>query len=69
MSVEMKEGDTLRIGASSRAYRLHWIPLSRAYDLENPFVTDLDMIVEEEKREEEEALLEEEEEEEELAKV
>lgn len=38
VSVEMKEGDTLRIGVSSRVYRLHWIPISQAYDLENPFV-------------------------------
>ncbi|KAI4346594.1 hypothetical protein L6164_007477 [Bauhinia variegata] len=37
---ELKEGDTLRIGGSSRVYRLHWIPISQAYDLEMPFVSD-----------------------------
>ncbi|XP_019449797.1 PREDICTED: FHA domain-containing protein PS1-like [Lupinus angustifolius] len=52
VSVEMKEGDTLRIGASSRVYRLHWIPISRAYDLENPFVSELDVILEPQNEEE-----------------
>lgn len=61
MSVELKEGDTLRIGASSRVYRLHWIPISKAYDLENPFVSELDVAVEAEKGEEDDALPEEEE--------
>ncbi|XP_054803407.1 FHA domain-containing protein PS1 isoform X2 [Prosopis cineraria] len=65
MRVEMKEGDTLRIGASSRLYRLHWIPISRAYDLENPFASELDMTVEAEKGQEDDALPDEEEEEEE----
>lgn len=50
VSVDLKEGDTLRIGGSSRVYRLHWIPISIAYDLENPFVLKLD--VAEEKRQE-----------------
>ncbi|KAI9085559.1 hypothetical protein K1719_032402 [Acacia pycnantha] len=59
--VEMKEGDTLRIGASSRLYRLHWIPISRAYDLENPFVSESDMAVEAEFGQEDDALPEEEE--------
>ncbi|CAL0303053.1 unnamed protein product [Lupinus luteus] len=52
VSVEMKEGDTLRLGASSRVYRLHWIPISRAYDLENPFVSELDVILESQNDEE-----------------
>jgi len=52
--VEMREGDTLRIGVSSRVYRLHWIPISRAYDLENPFVAQLDVVAEEDEEEEEE---------------
>ncbi|KAF8053104.1 hypothetical protein N665_1463s0008 [Sinapis alba] len=39
--VEVKEGDVIRIGGSTRIYRLHWIPLSRAYDLDNPFVSPL----------------------------
>lgn len=34
--VEMMEGDTLRVGGSSRVYRLHWVPLSCAYDFEGP---------------------------------
>ncbi|KAL2335030.1 hypothetical protein Fmac_016243 [Flemingia macrophylla] len=51
VSVEMKEGDALRIGVSSRVYRLHWIPVSRAYDLENPFVAQLDTVAEEEEEE------------------
>ncbi|KAI9126380.1 hypothetical protein K1719_002801 [Acacia pycnantha] len=59
--VEMKEGDALRIGASSRLYRLHWIPISRAYDLENPFVSESDMAVEAEIGQEDDALPEEEE--------
>ncbi|KAG6672467.1 hypothetical protein I3842_16G058800 [Carya illinoinensis] len=36
--VGLMEGDTVRLGSSTRVYRLHWIPMSRAYDLENPFV-------------------------------
>lgn len=40
--VEVEEGDTIRIGGSTRIYRLHWIPLSRAYDFDNPFVSPLD---------------------------
>ncbi|KAJ0232784.1 PIN domain-containing protein [Hirschfeldia incana] len=38
--VEVEEGDVIRIGASTRLYRLHWVPLSHAYDLDNPFVSD-----------------------------
>ncbi|XP_018449410.2 FHA domain-containing protein PS1-like isoform X1 [Raphanus sativus] len=37
--VEVEEGDVIRIGASTRLYRLHWVPLSHAYDLDNPFVS------------------------------
>ncbi|KAG7593877.1 Forkhead-associated (FHA) domain [Arabidopsis thaliana x Arabidopsis arenosa] len=40
--IEVEEGDTIRIGGSTRIYRLHWIPLSRAYDIDNPFVSPLD---------------------------
>lgn len=36
--VELLDGDILQLGASSRIYRLHWIPLSQAYDYDNPFV-------------------------------
>ncbi|CAH8254140.1 unnamed protein product [Arabidopsis lyrata] len=40
--IEVEEGDTIRIGGSTRIYRLHWIPLSRAYDIDNPFFSPLD---------------------------
>ncbi|CAN6686298.1 unnamed protein product [Malus baccata var. baccata] len=36
--VELSEGDRLQLGGSSRVYSLHWIPMSRAYDSETPFV-------------------------------
>ncbi|CAB4289492.1 unnamed protein product [Prunus armeniaca] len=36
--VELREGDILRVGGSSRVYSLHWIPLSRAYDFETSYV-------------------------------
>ncbi|KAK9713769.1 hypothetical protein RND81_06G050300 [Saponaria officinalis] len=39
----VKEGDHLRIGGSSRVYKLHWIPLSLAYDVSKPFVPPLDL--------------------------
>ncbi|KAK4375257.1 hypothetical protein RND71_005934 [Anisodus tanguticus] len=39
--VELKEGDKLRLRDSSREYMLHWIPISRAYHLQNPFVAPL----------------------------
>ncbi|XP_016457121.2 FHA domain-containing protein PS1-like [Nicotiana tabacum] len=38
--VELKEGDRMQLGGSSRVYRLHWVPISRAYDTENPFVPE-----------------------------
>ncbi|XP_044504799.1 FHA domain-containing protein PS1-like isoform X3 [Mangifera indica] len=50
--VELTEGDTLKIGGSTRVYRLHWIPLSQAYDMDNPFVWPLVVPVAEEKEEE-----------------
>lgn len=50
--VEVKEGDVIRIGGSTRIYRLHWIPLSRAYDIENPFVSPLDASIVMEQEEE-----------------
>ncbi|GAB2245261.1 hypothetical protein Droror1_Dr00000754 [Drosera rotundifolia] len=43
LKTKMNEGDMLRIGGSTRIYRLHWIPLSQAYDFENPFVPPLDL--------------------------
>ncbi|CAK9185639.1 unnamed protein product [Ilex paraguariensis] len=45
--VELNEGDTVQLGASSRVYMLHWVPLTRAYDLEDPFIPQLDSSVEE----------------------
>lgn len=49
----MNEDDTLRIGGSSRVYKLHWIPLSQAYDVSNPFVPPLDLAAAQEDKEEE----------------
>lgn len=40
--VKLNEGDMLHLGASSRMYRLNWVPLSRAYDMDDPFVPQLD---------------------------
>ncbi|KAI3464411.1 hypothetical protein Pfo_021074 [Paulownia fortunei] len=40
--MKLNEGDTLHLGASSRLYRLNWVPLSCAYDIDNPFVPQLD---------------------------
>ncbi|KAI3759121.1 hypothetical protein L6452_06696 [Arctium lappa] len=36
--VKLKEGDTVRMGGSSRIYELHWVPLSQAYDVDDPFI-------------------------------
>lgn len=55
--VELSEGDTLRVGGSSRVYRLHWVPLSRAYDFENPFVSALDASGVDEEKEEEDLMI------------
>ncbi|XP_073276022.1 FHA domain-containing protein PS1-like [Primulina huaijiensis] len=41
--MKMNEGDTLQLGGSSRLYKLNWIPLSRAYDIDNPFVPQSDI--------------------------
>lgn len=41
--VEMNEDDTLKIGGSTRVYRLHWVPFSQAYDMNNPFVSPMDL--------------------------
>ncbi|CAI9754325.1 unnamed protein product [Fraxinus pennsylvanica] len=42
VTVELKEGDTMQLGGSRRLYRLHWLPITRAYDLDNPFVPPFD---------------------------
>ncbi|KAI3752732.1 hypothetical protein L2E82_24768 [Cichorium intybus] len=36
--VKLKEGDTMKMGGSSRIYELHWVPLSQAFDVDDPFV-------------------------------
>ncbi|XWS24842.1 hypothetical protein CRYUN_Cryun27aG0019700 [Craigia yunnanensis] len=46
--VELNEGDTIKVGGSTRIYKLHWIPMSRAYDMENPFLSAMDVPMEEE---------------------
>ncbi|MFS7972472.1 putative transcription factor interactor and regulator FHA-SMAD family [Helianthus anomalus] len=38
VNVLLKEGDKVKIGASSRVYELHWVPRSQAYDIGEPFV-------------------------------
>ncbi|OMO67947.1 hypothetical protein COLO4_29964 [Corchorus olitorius] len=50
--VELNEGDSVKLGGSTRVYKLHWIPMSRAYDMENPFVSPMDVPMEEEDEEE-----------------
>ncbi|MBA0713170.1 hypothetical protein Golax_012213 [Gossypium laxum] len=49
VAVELNEGDTIKLGGSTRVYKLHWIPMSRAYDMENPYVSAMDVPIEEEK--------------------
>ncbi|TYI10428.1 hypothetical protein ES332_A09G140700v1 [Gossypium tomentosum] len=51
LAVELNEGDTIKLGGSTRVYKLHWIPMSRAYDMENPYVSAMDVPMEEEKEE------------------
>ncbi|XP_055833730.1 FHA domain-containing protein PS1-like isoform X2 [Solanum dulcamara] len=53
VKVKLKEGDRMQLGGSSRVYRLHWVPISHAYDLENPFVPTLGESEPEESTEEE----------------
>jgi hypothetical protein len=36
MPVDVMEGDVLRLGASTREYRLQWLSLNEAYEIENP---------------------------------
>ncbi|MFS8018880.1 putative transcription factor interactor and regulator FHA-SMAD family [Helianthus anomalus] len=38
VNVVLKEGDKVKIGASSRVYELHGVPCSRAYDVGEPLV-------------------------------
>lgn len=39
--VELNEGDTLRVGSSSRVHKLHWVPLNQAYDTKCSFLSSL----------------------------
>ncbi|KAL6962040.1 hypothetical protein U1Q18_036995 [Sarracenia purpurea var. burkii] len=55
--VELNEGDTMQLGGSSRVYKLHWVPLSRAYDSENPFVSPSDVSIQVEGEEQDENCL------------
>ncbi|KAL2928701.1 FHA domain-containing protein PS1 [Bienertia sinuspersici] len=41
---KVNESDSLRVGGSSRVYKLQWIPLSQAYDVSNPFVPPVDFV-------------------------
>ncbi|CAK7323581.1 unnamed protein product [Dovyalis caffra] len=50
--VELNEGDTIKVGGSTRVYRLHWVPLSRAYDMETSFISPSNVAMIEDKREE-----------------
>lgn len=43
--MELVQGDTLKLGESSRLYRLDWVPISLAYEMNDPFVPPLDSIV------------------------
>ncbi|XVF63265.1 hypothetical protein PTKIN_Ptkin09bG0073800 [Pterospermum kingtungense] len=47
--VELNEGDTIKVGGSTRIYKLHWIPMCRAYDMEIPFLSAMDVSMEREK--------------------
>ncbi|CAA7400320.1 unnamed protein product [Spirodela intermedia] len=38
VAMDLAEGDTMRIGASSRIYELHWIPQRTAFELDNHLV-------------------------------
>lgn len=34
--VELVEGDSVKLGASTREYKLQWLSLSDAFEMENP---------------------------------
>lgn len=42
--MELVQGDTLKLGESSRLYRLDWVPISLAYEMNEPFVPQLDSL-------------------------
>ncbi|CAI9786662.1 unnamed protein product [Fraxinus pennsylvanica] len=42
MRVKLNEGDRMQLGGSIRVYKLHWVPLSCASDLDYPIVPQMD---------------------------
>ncbi|KAG6388808.1 hypothetical protein SASPL_150244 [Salvia splendens] len=44
ITMELVPGDTLKLGESSRLYRLGWVPISSAYEVNDPFVPQLDAL-------------------------
>ncbi|XP_042068410.1 FHA domain-containing protein PS1-like isoform X2 [Salvia splendens] len=42
VTMELVRGDTLKLGESSRLYRLDWVPISYAYEVNNLFAPQLD---------------------------
>ncbi|XP_057793446.1 FHA domain-containing protein PS1-like [Salvia miltiorrhiza] len=44
VTMELVPGDTLKLGESSRLYRLDWVPISFAYDINDPFVPQPDTL-------------------------
>lgn len=44
VKMELLQGDTLKLGESSRLYRLDWVPLSFAYEVNNAFVPQLESL-------------------------
>lgn len=45
VQVALNEGDIVQLGASSRRYMLHWVPMSRAYNSDVPFVPPMDVLM------------------------
>lgn len=44
VKMELVQGDTLKLGESSRLYRLDWVPISFAYEVNNSFVPQLESL-------------------------
>ena len=40
--MELVRGDTLKLGESSRLYKLDWVPISYAYEVNGLFAPQLD---------------------------
>lgn len=36
VAVDLREGDMVKLGASTRVYKLHWVPASCAFEMEMP---------------------------------